>query len=149
LAAGKGVVVTTDREAALTHGRAVVLAGGSVVLEEFLDSPEVPLVCVSDGSRVVPRARAQDFKLALDEDAGRDTGRRGAESPLPWAPQDLSEHVVRTVAQPTLDEMAARGIPFVGILYCGLALTSQGLRVVEFNARFGDPETQVVLVRLA
>ena len=149
LAAGKGVVVTTDREAALTHGRAVVLAGGSVVLEEFLDGPEVSLFCVSDGSRVLPLAPAQDFKRALDEDAGPNTGGMGAYSPLPWAPQDLSEQVVHTVAQPTIDEMAARGIPFVGILYCGLALTSQGLRVVEFNARFGDPETQVVLERLA
>ena len=148
LAAGKGVVVTTDREAALTHGRAVVLAGGSVVLEEFLDGPEVSLFCVSDGSRVVPLAPAQDFKRALDEDAGPNTGGMGAYSPLPWAPQDLSEQVVRTVAQPTIDEMAARGIPFVGILYCGLALTSHGLRVVEFNARFGDPETQVVLEQI-
>jgi len=149
LAAGKGVVVTADREAALAHGRAVVLAGGSVVLEEFLDGPEVSLFCVSDGTRVVPLAPAQDFKRALDEDAGPNTGGMGAYSPLPWAPRDLSEEVVRTVAQPTIDEMAARGIPFVGILYCGLALTSHGLRVVEFNARFGDPETQVVLERLA
>src|SRR5699024_10623799 len=118
LAAGKGVVVTTDREAALTHARAVVLAGGSVVLAAFLAGPEVPRCGVGDGSRVVPLAPAQDFKRALDEDAVPSTGGMGAYPPLPWAPQDLSEQVVRTVAQPTIDEMAARGIPVVGILYC-------------------------------
>ncbi|MBM7501577.1 phosphoribosylamine--glycine ligase [Brachybacterium muris] len=149
LAAGKGVVVTTDREAALAHGRAVVVAGGSVVLEEYLDGPEVSLFCVCDGQRVVPLAPAQDFKRALDGDKGPNTGGMGAYSPLPWAPEDLVDEVVRTVAQPTVDEMARRGTPFAGILYCGLALTARGVRVVEFNARFGDPETQVVLERLA
>ncbi|MGP9539743.1 phosphoribosylamine--glycine ligase [Brachybacterium sp. AOP43-C2-M15] len=148
LAAGKGVVVTEDRAAAVAHAQSVLAAGGSVVLEEFLDGPEVSLFCLSDGTRVVPLAPAQDFKRALDDDEGPNTGGMGAYSPLPWAPEGLVEEVVRTVAQPTIDELAGRGIPFVGVLYCGLALTSRGLRVVEFNARFGDPETQVVLERL-
>ncbi|WP_344355181.1 phosphoribosylamine--glycine ligase [Brachybacterium phenoliresistens] len=149
LAAGKGVVVTEDRAEALAHGESVIAAGGSVVLEEYLDGPEVSLFVVCDGQRVVPLAPAQDFKRALDGDAGPNTGGMGAYSPLPWAPPRLVEDVVRTVAQPTVDEMARRGTPFVGILYCGLALTARGLRVVEFNARFGDPETQVVLERLS
>ncbi|MGY5766259.1 phosphoribosylamine--glycine ligase [Brachybacterium sp. DNPG3] len=149
LAAGKGVVVTDDIEHAIAHGRAVIGAGGQVVVEEYLDGPEVSLFCLSDGSRVVPLAPAQDFKRALEGDQGPNTGGMGAYSPLPWAPAGLAEEVVRDVAQPTIDELAARGIPFVGVLYCGLALTSRGTRVVEFNARFGDPETQVVLERLA
>lgn len=149
LAAGKGVVVTSDRAAAVEHGEAVLDAGGSVVLEEYLDGPEVSLFCVSDGTRVVPLAPAQDFKRALDDDEGPNTGGMGAYSPLPWAPEGLVDEVISTVAQPTIDELAARGIPFIGVLYCGLAITSRGMRVVEFNARFGDPETQVVLERLA
>lgn len=149
LAAGKGVVVTEDRAAAIAHGRAVIEAGGSVVLEEYLDGPEVSLFCVCDGQRVVPLAPAQDFKRAHDGDEGPNTGGMGAYSPLPWAPEGLVDEVVRTVAEPTVAEMARRGTPFVGILYCGLALTSRGVKVVEFNARFGDPETQVVLERLA
>lgn len=149
LAAGKGVVVTTDREEALAHGRAVIEAGGQVVLEEYLDGPEVSLFCVSDGTRVVPLAPAQDFKRALDGDEGPNTGGMGAYSPLPWAPEGLVEEIVERVAEPTIRELASRGTPFIGVLYCGLALTSRGLRVIEFNARFGDPETQVVLERLA
>jgi phosphoribosylamine--glycine ligase len=148
LAAGKGVVVTDELERALAHGSSVIDAGGSVVLEEYLDGPEVSLFCVSDGTRVVPLAPAQDFKRALDGDEGPNTGGMGAYSPLPWAPTDLVDRTVRLVAQPTIDELARRGSPFVGILYCGLALTTLGVKVVEFNARFGDPETQVVLERL-
>ncbi|MGP9580800.1 MULTISPECIES: phosphoribosylamine--glycine ligase [unclassified Brachybacterium] len=148
LAAGKGVVVTKDRQAAVAHAEAVLAAGGSVVLEEFLDGPEVSLFCVSDGTRVVPLAPAQDFKRALDDDEGPNTGGMGAYSPLPWAPEGLVDEVLRAVARPTIAELADRGIPFNGVLYCGLALTSRGLRVIEFNARFGDPETQVVLERL-
>jgi phosphoribosylamine--glycine ligase len=148
LAAGKGVVVTDDVEHAVAHGRAVIGVGGSVVVEEHLDGPEVSLFCLSDGTRVVPLAPAQDFKRALDGDEGPNTGGMGAYSPLPWASPRLAQEVVRTVAQPTIDELARRGTPFVGVLYCGLALTPRGLRVVEFNARFGDPETQVVLERL-
>jgi len=148
LAAGKGVVVTSDREEALAHGDAILAAGGVVVVEEFLDGPEVSLFCICDGATVVPLQPAQDFKRAYDGDAGPNTGGMGAYSPLPWAPPGLIEEVLRTVAQPTVDEMARRGTPFSGVLYCGLALTSRGVRVVEFNARFGDPETQVVLARL-
>ncbi|WP_062517726.1 phosphoribosylamine--glycine ligase [Demequina gelatinilytica] len=149
LAAGKGVVVTSDRRSAVEHGEAIIDAGGVVVIEDFLDGPEVSLFCLCDGETVVPLQPAQDFKRALDADQGPNTGGMGAYSPLPWAPADLVEEVVREVAQPTVDEMARRGTPFIGVLYCGLALTSKGTRVVEFNARFGDPETQVVLARLA
>lgn len=148
LAAGKGVVVTEDNAEAAAHARAVLADGGQVVLEEYLDGPEVSLFCLSDGEDVVPLTPAQDFKRALDGDAGPNTGGMGAYSPLPWAPPDLVDEVVRTIAQPTIDEMRRRGTPFAGVLYCGLALTSRGVRVVEFNARFGDPETQVVLERL-
>ncbi|NAZ76361.1 phosphoribosylamine--glycine ligase [Kineococcus sp. T13] len=148
LAAGKGVVVTGDREQALAHARAC-LAHGPVVVEEFLDGPEVSVFCLTDGESVVALAPAQDFKRALDGDEGPNTGGMGAYSPLPWAPADLAEQVVTRVAQPVVAEMARRGTPFSGVLYCGLALTSRGLRVIEFNARFGDPETQVVLARLA
>jgi phosphoribosylamine--glycine ligase len=155
LAAGKGVVVTEDRAVALEHGEACLArreAAGeraAVVVEEYLDGPEVSLFCVCDGQDVVPLAPAQDFKRALDGDLGPNTGGMGAYSPLPWAPADLVQQVVDRVARPTVDEMRRRGTPFVGVLYCGLALTSRGVRVVEFNARFGDPETQVVLARLA
>ena len=150
LAAGKGVVVTSDRAEALEHARACLAKpGAAVVVEEFLDGPEVSLFCLSDGSTVVPLAPAQDFKRAHDGDAGPNTGGMGAYSPLTWAPAGLVDEVVARVAQPTVDEMRRRGTPFVGVLYCGLALTSRGVRVIEFNARFGDPETQVVLARLA
>lgn len=148
LAAGKGVVVTDDWELARAHGQGIIDAGGTVVVEEFLDGPEVSLFCLSDGKTVVPLQPAQDFKRAFDGDAGPNTGGMGAYTPLPWAPAGLVDEVVATVAQPTIDEMAKRGTPFVGVLYCGLALTSKGLRVIEFNARFGDPETQAVLCQL-
>ena len=148
LAAGKGVVVTDDRAQALDHARACFDAGGSVVIEEFLDGPEVSLFVLSDGRHAVPLAPAQDFKRIYDGDAGPNTGGMGAYSPLDWAPAGLVEDVVQRVALPTIDEMASRGTPFVGVLYCGLALTSRGMRVIEFNARFGDPETQAVLARL-
>jgi phosphoribosylamine--glycine ligase len=149
LAAGKGVVVTPDRETALAHGAACLeRPGAAVVVEEFLDGPEVSLFVVTDGTAVAPLAPAQDFKRVGDGDAGPNTGGMGAYSPLPWAPADLTHEVVTRVAQPVIDELARRGTPFSGLLYCGLALTARGLRVVEFNARFGDPETQVVLARL-
>jgi phosphoribosylamine--glycine ligase len=144
LAAGKGVVVTEDRDAALAHAAACT----RVVIEEYLDGPEVSLFCITDGTTVIPLVPAQDFKRALDGDAGPNTGGMGAYSPLPWAPDSLVDDIVHTVVQPTIDEMHRRGTPFAGLLYAGLALTSRGLRVVEFNARFGDPETQVVLARL-
>lgn len=148
LAAGKGVIVTEDREAALAHARACLAGGSSIVVEEFLDGPEVSLFAITDGSTVVPLQPAQDFKRAYDDDEGPNTGGMGAYSPLPWAPGDLVEEVTQRVLQPMIDAMAARGTPFSGLLYAGLAMTSRGIRVVEFNARFGDPETQVVLARL-
>jgi len=149
LAAGKGVLVTPDRDAAVAHGRAVLDAGGAVLVEEFLDGPEVSLFAVTDGTTVLPLVPAQDFKRRDDGDGGPNTGGMGAYAPLPWAPAGLVDDVLATVLQPTVDEMARRGEPFSGLLYAGLALTSRGVRVVEFNARFGDPETQVVLPLLA
>lgn len=148
LAAGKGVVVTLERDEALDHARNCFAAGGTVVIEEYLDGPEVSLFVLSDGRRVIPLAPAQDFKRIYDGDEGPNTGGMGAYSPLDWTPPGLVEEVLERVAQPTIDEMARRGTPFVGVLYCGLALTGRGLRVIEFNARFGDPETQAVLARL-
>jgi phosphoribosylamine---glycine ligase len=145
LAAGKGVLVTTDRAAALAHGTAVLAAGGAVLVEEFLDGPEVSLFALCDGTTVVPLLPAQDAKRRDDGDGGPNTGGMGAYAPLPWAPAGLVEEVLAGVLQPTVTEMARRGEPFVGLLYAGLALTSRGVRVVEFNARFGDPETEVVL----
>lgn len=144
LAAGKGVVVTADLEVAKAHAAAC----GRVVVEEFLDGPEVSLFAVTDGETVVPLRPAQDFKRALDGDEGPNTGGMGAYSPLPWADPKLVDEVMETVLQPTVDEMRRRGTPFSGLLYAGLAITGRGVRVIEFNARFGDPETQVVLARL-
>ena len=144
LAAGKGVVVTDDRHEAVDHAAAC----GRVVIEEFLDGPEVSLFAITDGVTVLPLQPAQDFKRALDDDAGPNTGGMGAYTPLPWAPDDLVADVTRRVLVPTVDEMARRGTPFQGLLYAGLALTSRGVRVVEFNARFGDPETQALLALL-
>ncbi|MFI9580940.1 phosphoribosylamine--glycine ligase [Streptomyces sp. NPDC052236] len=144
LAAGKGVVVTHDLAAARAHA----LACGRVVIEEFLDGPEVSLFAITDGRTVLPLTPAQDFKRALDGDQGPNTGGMGAYSPLPWADPKLVDEVMATVLQPTVDELRRRGTPFSGLLYAGLAITSRGVRVIEFNARFGDPETQVVLARL-
>jgi phosphoribosylamine--glycine ligase len=145
LAAGKGVLVTDDRAAAVEHGHRVLDAGGAVLVEEYLDGPEVSLFAVTDGTTVLPLLPAQDAKRRDDGDRGPNTGGMGAYAPLPWAPAGLVDEVLATVLQPTVDEMARRGETFSGLLYAGLALTSRGLRVVEFNARFGDPETQVVL----
>jgi phosphoribosylamine---glycine ligase len=144
LAAGKGVVVTSDRDAALAHAAAC----HRVVVEEYLDGPEVSLFAVTDGVTVYPLQPAQDFKRIFDGDEGPNTGGMGAYTPLPWAPDDLVDEVLRTVLQPTVDELARRGTPFAGLLYAGLALTSRGVRVIEFNARFGDPETQPLLALL-
>jgi phosphoribosylamine--glycine ligase len=144
LAAGKGVVVTGHIEAARAHANAC----DRVVIEEYLDGPEVSLFAITDGTTVVPLQPAQDFKRALDNDEGPNTGGMGAYSPLPWADPKLVDEVLQTVLQPTVDELRRRGTPFSGLLYAGLAITSRGVRVIEFNARFGDPETQVVLARL-
>jgi phosphoribosylamine--glycine ligase len=150
LAAGKGVVVTNDFDSAVAHAMACIDSrdGGAVVIEEFLDGPEVSLFGVSDGTTVVPLTPAQDFKRVGDNDQGPNTGGMGAYSPLPWAPKDFVAEVTKTVLQPMITEMNRRGTPFVGLLFAGLAVTSRGVRVIEFNARFGDPETQVVLARL-
>jgi phosphoribosylamine--glycine ligase len=145
LAAGKGVVVTESRDEALAHA-----AGCErVVVEEYLDGPEVSLFAVTDGKTVVPLLSAQDFKRVGDGDTGPNTGGMGAYTPLPWAPEGLVAEVTERVLQPTVDEMARRGTPFAGLLYAGLALTGRGVRVVEFNARFGDPETQPLMALLA
>lgn len=160
LAAGKGVVVTEDRQAAIAHAETCLAAGSTVVIEEFLDGPEVSLFVISDGANLVPLSPAQDFKRVYDDDAGPNTGGMGAYTPLDWledytetdakgTTRTFTEVVVDLVARPTIEEMAHRGTPFVGVLYCGLAVTSRGVRVVEFNVRFGDPETQAVLERLA
>ena len=147
LAAGKGVIVTTDRKAAHDHAE-FFIHQGAVLIEEFLDGHEVSLFVLSDGDAVVPLSPAQDYKRAFDNDEGPNTGGMGAYSPLPWLPEGFGDEVVETVAQPTIREMSRRGTPFVGLLYCGLIVTPKGVRVIEFNARFGDPETQVVLERL-
>src|SRR5262245_40720086 len=144
LAAGKGVVVTTDRAVALRHAARC----RQVVVEEFLDGPELSLFAVTDGVTALPLSPAQDFKRLGDGDTGPNTGGMGAYSPVPWAPKELVDDVVADVVTPTIAELRRRGMPFAGLLYAGLALTAKGMRVVEFNARFGDPETQVVLARL-
>jgi phosphoribosylamine--glycine ligase len=147
LAAGKGVLVTEDREAAVDHA-SHYLERGSVLIEEFLDGQEVSLFFISDGHNVLPLDPAQDFKRLLDGDAGPNTGGMGAYSPLPWLPENFVDEVIDTVAVPTVRQLAKEQTPFIGLLYCGLILTSRGIRVIEFNARFGDPETQVVLPRM-
>jgi phosphoribosylamine--glycine ligase len=144
LAAGKGVVVTDDRAAAERHAAEC----GRVVIEEYLAGPEVSLFVVTDGDTAVPLLPAQDFKRVGDGDSGPNTGGMGAYAPLPWTPTGLVDEVMRDVVHPTLAEMRRRGTPFAGLLYVGLAITLDGPKVIEFNARFGDPETQVVLALL-
>ena len=144
LAAGKGVVVTHDRSEALAHA----LSCKRVVIEEYLAGPEISLFGISDGQRILAMQPAQDFKRAHDNDEGPNTGGMGAYSPLPWAPSDIIEDTHKQVLAPMIAEMAARGTPFIGLLYAGLALTDHGIRVIEFNVRFGDPETQVLIPRL-
>jgi phosphoribosylamine--glycine ligase len=145
LAAGKGVVVTTSLAEAKEHAASCA----KVVIEEYLDGPEVSLFALADGTTAVPLLPAQDFKRARDGDEGPNTGGMGAYTPLPWAPAGLADEVMDTVIMPAITAMRGRGTPYSGLLYAGLALTSKGVKVVEFNARFGDPETQVVLDRLA
>ncbi len=144
LAAGKGVVVTVDRDRALAHA----VGCDRVVIEEYLDGPEVSLFAITDGRCVVPLQPAQDFKRVGDGDAGPNTGGMGAYTPLPWLDGRIVDEVTKRVLQPTVDEMARRGTPFQGLLYAGLAITGRGVRVIEFNARFGDPETQALLALL-
>jgi phosphoribosylamine--glycine ligase len=147
LAAGKGVLVTGDRDAATAHAE-YWLQYGTVLVEEFLAGREVSLFLLSDGEVVLPLSPAQDFKRVWDGDRGPNTGGMGAYSPLPWIAEDFVDEVIATVAMPTIRQLASEGTPFIGLLYCGLIVTKNGVRVIEFNARFGDPETQVVLPRL-
>ena len=148
LAAGKGVVVTADRDTARAHAVDLLDSGNPVLLESFLDGPEVSLFCLVDGTTVVPLLPAQDFKRVGDDDSGPNTGGMGAYTPLPWLPDAVTAAIVRDVVEPVAAEMARRGCPFSGLLYAGLAITSAGPSVVEFNCRFGDPETQAVLALL-
>lgn len=148
LAAGKGVVVTADRDAARAHAASLLDSGHPVLLESFLDGPEVSLFCLVDGSTVVPLLPAQDFKRVGDNDVGPNTGGMGAYSPLPWLPDAVTHAIVTDVVEPVAAELVRRGCPFSGLLYAGLAIDSKGPAVVEFNCRFGDPETQAVLALL-
>ena len=154
LAAGKGVLVTEDVDAAKAHALRW-LETGPVLLEEFLSGREVSLFFVSDGTTALPLSPAQDFKRLQDGDAGPNTGGMGAYSPLPWLAEAFGgedrfvEIVRQEVADPVIARLAEEGTPFVGLLYCGLIVDGTAVRVIEFNARFGDPETQVVLPRLA
>ena len=145
LAGGKGVVVTEDRAEAKAHAEAVIGAGNPVLFESFLEGPEVSLFCLVDGETVVPLLPAQDHKRAYDNDEGPNTGGMGAYAPLPWLPEDGVQTIVDTIARPVAEEMVRRGAPYQGLLYVGAAWGPQGPAVVEFNARFGDPETQAVL----
>jgi phosphoribosylamine--glycine ligase len=145
LAAGKGVVVTKDRDAARSHAAGLLDAGHPVLLESFLDGPEVSLFCVVDGETVAPLLPAQDFKRVGDGDTGPNTGGMGAYSPVPWLPDDVTEAIVNDIVKPVAAELVRRNSSFSGLLYAGLAITSNGPAVVEFNCRFGDPETQSVL----
>jgi phosphoribosylamine--glycine ligase len=145
LAAGKGVVVTADRGAALAHAAGC----GRVVIEEYLAGPEVSVFALADGERAIALLPAQDYKRAGDGDTGPNTGGMGAYAPLPWAPPDLAARALTQVIGPAIAELRRRGTPYLGLLYAGLALTDSGVKVIEFNARFGDPETQVILDRLA
>lgn len=147
LAAGKGVLVTPDRPAAIAHAT-YWLAQGSVLVEEFLAGPEVSLFLLSDGHTVLPLSPAQDYKRAFDGDEGPNTGGMGAYSPLPWLDESFVDEVIDRIALPTVRQLALEQTPFIGLLYCGLVVTRHGVKVIEFNARFGDPETQVVLPRL-
>ncbi len=146
LAAGKGVIVTDNKDAALDHAKNFI--AGGILVEEYLSGQEVSLFFLSDGETVVPLSPAQDYKRAFDNDEGPNTGGMGAYSPVPWLLEGFVEEVTEKVALPTIRELARRDAKFVGLLYCGLIVTDRGTRVIEFNARFGDPETQVVLRRL-
>lgn len=148
LAGGKGVVVTENREEARAHAEAVLASGHPVLAETFLDGPEVSLFCLVDGETVVPLLPAQDHKRAYDGDRGPNTGGMGAYAPTPWLPGDGVERIVTEVCEPVARELVARGTPYSGLLYAGLAWGKEGPAVVEFNCRFGDPETQAVLALL-
>ncbi|MGH3898985.1 MAG: phosphoribosylamine--glycine ligase [Pseudonocardiaceae bacterium] len=151
-AAGKGVVVTADLELARVYALTLLDGGHPVLLESYLDGPEISLFCLVDSSAVVPLLPAQDFKRVGDGDVGPNTGGMGAYAPLPWISDSLATDVVARIVQPVVDELDRRGRGsfggFSGLLYTGLALTADGPQVIEFNCRFGDPETQAVLALL-
>jgi phosphoribosylamine--glycine ligase len=152
LAAGKGVIIATEeaeaREAIETFFVEQRFGETEVVLEEFLDGEELSLLALCDGENVVPLAPAQDYKRIFDGDEGPNTGGMGSYSPVPGFDSDTVAGIVEAVHQPVVDLLAQRGTPFHGVLYAGLMLTSSGPKVLEFNCRFGDPETQAVLPRL-
>jgi phosphoribosylamine--glycine ligase len=154
LAAGKGVVVTEDRNEAVRAIEDRIVAGtfGSagrrVVIEEFLDGPELSLIAFSDGLSVVPCEPAQDYKRVNDDDEGANTGGMGSYSPVPACSSDAAAQIIEDIIQPMVAATARSGAPFVGALYAGLALTDKGPKVIEFNVRFGDPETQALIPRL-
>jgi phosphoribosylamine--glycine ligase len=155
LAAGKGVVVTTDRAEAreavraYLSGQAFGAAGKTLVIEEGLSGPELSLLVLCDGERAVPLAPAQDFKRIGDGDAGPNTGGMGAYSPVPAVGPDVVEEVMARAVTPTLEALGRLGAPYRGVLYAGLMLTPDGPKILEYNVRFGDPECQVVVPRLA
>ncbi|MFL6206812.1 MAG: phosphoribosylamine--glycine ligase [Acidimicrobiales bacterium] len=154
LAAGKGVLVTPDLPAAEADVRAKLAgesfgtAGCTVVIEEGMTGPEVSVFAICDGTRAIALEPAQDFKRVGDDDTGPNTGGMGAYCPLPWLEPGFAEDVITRFVQPTLDELRRRGIDYRGVLYTGLMLTEDGPKLVEFNVRFGDPDSQVVLLRL-
>jgi phosphoribosylamine--glycine ligase len=148
LAAGKGVFVCHTQAALDEALRAVTSLGGDFVVEELLEGEEVSLFALCDGSRALPLAPAQDFKRAYDEDEGPNTGGMGAYSPVPAVGAEAAAELATSIHEPVLAELARRDAPFVGLLYAGLMLTSHGPRVLEFNCRFGDPETQAILPRV-
>jgi phosphoribosylamine--glycine ligase len=152
LAAGKGVVVAESYEEAEEALKDMLLdesfGKGRVVVEDFLDGPEFSFMCVVSGEKVYPLAMAQDHKRAYDGDKGPNTGGMGAYSPVPFVTEEVREFALERIMKPTAKAMVAEGVPFVGVLYGGLILTTEGPKVIEFNARFGDPETEVVLPRL-
>jgi len=145
LAAGKGVYVCRSQPEVEAALRAVAKLGGGVVVEELLEGPEVSLFALCDGGEAVPLVPAQDFKRAYDGDTGPNTGGMGSYAPVPGLGQAEVAELVETIHRPVLEELLLRGMPFVGLLYAGLMLTEDGPRVLEFNCRFGDPETQSVL----
>lgn len=153
LAAGKGVIIAEDLETALQAvdeimEGALKASGKTLVVEEFLTGPEVSLLCFTDGKTALPMVPVQDHKRALDGDQGLNTGGMGTYSPPPFWTPELEQQVMQEVVQPTLKVMQERGETFQGVLFVGLMLTPEGTKVLEFNARFGDPETQVVMLRM-
>jgi phosphoribosylamine--glycine ligase len=154
LAAGKGVIVAETVEQALVAARDMLegnrfgASGSSIVVEEFMDGEEVSLFALSDGEHVLPLVGAQDHKRAFDNDKGPNTGGMGAYSPVPILDQAMTDRALKEIILPTVKAMKDAGMPFKGVLYAGLMIGKSGPRLVEYNCRFGDPETQVLMMRL-